>query len=127
MHHIILWELFEKFKSDAIIKLVEKGFHPNQTENGMHLLQKIKGKNWAGDVIESTFHGNHPAYTKYVEAELETIAKKINNNGDQLLSEVQNVLIPKLKKEISKAEKAIQNDPAWAAKTMNDWFIAKFP
>ncbi len=121
-HHIIPWELFDKFEIDAIKKLVEKGFHPNQAENGMHLWNKIKGKNWAGEVVEGTFHGNHPAYTKYVSDELKKISDKFSNNSDELLNEVQNILIPKLKSEINKAQNLIQNNPSWAGKTMNDYF-----
>lgn len=44
------------------------------------------------------------------------------DNAYQLLGGVQNVLLPKLKKEIAKAQKAIESNPSYSGKTMNDWF-----
>jgi hypothetical protein len=122
-HHIIPWQLFDEFKDPAIQKLVEKGFHPNQAENGMHLLNKINGKNWAGEVVESTFHGNHPAYTEFVRKQLTKINQKHNGDATNILNDVTSELIPDLKVYSQLAEKAIKSDPAWAGKTMNDYFI----
>lgn len=121
-HHIIPWELFDKFKDEAIIKLVEKGFHPNQAENGIHLWNKIKGKNWAGEVVEGAFHGNHPAYTDFVRESLEEINKRLGGDASAILNEVTTELIPTLKELIKTAEKQIQTNPSWAGKTMNDYF-----
>lgn len=53
---------------------------------------------------------------------MEKIADMFPDNAYQLLGGVQNVLLPKLKKEIAKAQKAIESNPSYSGKTMNDWF-----
>jgi hypothetical protein len=100
--------------------LVEKGFHPNQAENGMHLQNKINSINWAGEFTESTFHGNHPAYTNYVSENLKAISLKHHGNPEAILNEVTSSLIPKLRNKINEAAIAIQKDPN--LNTLNDYF-----
>jgi len=121
-NYIIPWNLFQKFDSDAIKKLVDAGFHPNQFENGMHLPQKIKSKNGAGDVVEHTFHGKHPAYEDYVNKILKEKSDIYGNNIQSFHNSVIDELIPALREKISYAENLIKTNSSWSGKTLNDYF-----
>lgn len=100
-HHILPWNLFEKFENPKIKKLVEAGFHPNQLENGINLPIKIKKENWAGDVITETFHGNHPNYLNYIIKRLNAVSSL---EKEALINEVKSKIIPDVIKKINEAE-----------------------
>lgn len=93
----------------------------------MHLSQKIKSKNWAGEVVEHTFHGKHPKYEDFVAKELDDLSQVYGNDIQSFYNAVVTEVIPGLQEKIIIAENLIKNNPAWSGKTMNDYFKTLLP
>jgi len=95
-HHIIPWSLAE---SDLVQKAAEAGFHLNDELNGI-VLQKYS------KALAEGVHGNHPAYTKYIENQLNEFinSRKISEiTATEAKDFLEKRIIPRLKNQIEKA------------------------
>jgi hypothetical protein len=100
-------------KSLALAKASAKaGFHMNSFVNGANLTKYLKSTG-------SGIHGNHPAYTNWVLAELNHFA---GNSSDPIACKkfLEEKLIPKLKGIIS----IVENSPTG---NLNQYFINSAP
>lgn len=93
-HHILPLDLIKKNK--YIKELYESGWDINKKINGIDL--------------PAPFHTNHPAYTKFVNGQIETWIKK--NGPENLQDFLEKKLIPKLENGIKEMHEAYKKDPS---------------
>ena len=105
-HHIIPWQLFD---NPVVQKAAEKGFHMNDAVNGIALKKYTK-------MLEDGIHAKHPAYTGFVQKQLEAYSKKQSSilNVDEAKVFLEETLIPLLRKHIDRANKS--------GLTLNEYF-----
>jgi len=101
-HHIVPWALKD---NPVVQKAAEAGFHLNDELNGI-VLEKFS------KVLENGVHGNHPAYTLYIEKQISDFVstREISTISEKEAKEFfEKYLIPSLRKEINNAVKSGQS------------------
>jgi len=95
-HHIVPWKLYD---NPVVQKAAEVGFHLNDELNGI-VLQKYS------KVLADGVHANHPAYSGFVQKQIDAFSEKCNYEIDSEKARyyLENELIPLLRKHIQKAE-----------------------
>jgi len=91
-------------------KAAEAGFHLNDVLNGMVLKKYSK-------VLEDGVHGNHPAYTTFIQKQFDDFVfiNKNNITAEQAKSFIEDILIPQLKGEINQCS-------VLGTKNLNEYF-----